>query len=174
MKRVWKLTAKLGSCFWKLLDVIFSIELGSKLKLFGITFRSFWRLLGVIFAPLGPPGAPFGSKTLPGPSQDPSGEPLGASWSWFWAQPESTWSQLGPNLRQLEANLSPSPGNLEPTWAQVGPKLPPESHLEQSLGHLEASWGMWGKRFKILTKKWWNFTQKLNKIYPKNIKNTLL
>ena len=119
----------------------------------GAALRAFW--------------APGATGTLPGPSWNALGDPPGPSWG-------RSWAQLGPNLSQHGANLGPSRGNLEPTWGQVEPKLPLESHLGRSWGHLEASWSMWSKRSQILFKKWSNYVQKSMNIYPKNIKNTLL
>ena len=93
------------------------------------------------------------------PSWTLPGQILGLTW----AQLEPTWSQLGPISRQLGANLGSS-------W----PKLPLQSHLGRSWGHPEASRGMWSKRSQILPKRSSIFIQKLMKIYPKNIPNTLL
>ena len=116
----------------------------------GAALRAFW--------------APGATRTLPGPSWNALADPPGPSRG-------RSWAQLWPNLSQHRTNLGPSRGNLEPTWAQVGPKLPLESHLGRSWGHLEASWGMWSKRSQILLKKWSKFAQNSMKIYPKNIKN---
>ena len=36
------------------------------------------------------------------------------------------WTQHGPNLSQVGANLGPAWAHLDPTWSQLGPKLGPD------------------------------------------------
>ena len=106
-----------GSCLaaaYQLKEIIFSMDIGSNLSLFGINFWYFWRLLEAILGLLAPDAPQGTSRILPGACRRASG-----------ALQKRLWGQLELSLSQLGANLGPTWAQLEPTWSQLGPNLDP-------------------------------------------------